>query len=111
MQQSFCFPCTLGQERRDDSSCHGLPGPQRRYRPSIVLDLNAAFHQSSEQDAELAAFVTEDGLYQMRAMPFGLTNAPVIMQRLIDRVLAPHKKSRLRTWMTSLSSAQTLNST
>jgi len=63
-----------------------------------VLDLNAAFHQiafSSEQDAELAAFVTEDGLYQMRAMPFGLTNALAIMQRLIDRVLAPHKKYAL----------------
>ena len=48
-----------------------------------VLDLNAAFHQiafSSEKDAELAAFVTEDGHYQMRAMPFGLTNAPTIMQ-------------------------------
>jgi putative NADPH-quinone reductase len=63
-----------------------------------VLDLNAAFHQiafSSEQDAELAAFVTENRLYQMRAMPFNLTNAPAIMQRLIDRVLAPHKKYAL----------------
>ena len=63
-----------------------------------VLDLNAAFHQiafSSEKDAELAAFVTEDGHYQMRAMPFGLTNAPAIMQRLIDKVLTPHKKYAL----------------
>ena len=79
-----------------------------------VLDLNAAFHQiafSSEQDAELAAFVTEDGLYQMRAMPFGLTNAPAIMQHLIDRVLAPHKKYALAYMMTSLSLAQPLNST
>ena len=28
-------------------------------------------------------------------MPFGLTNAPAIMQQLIDRVLAPHKRYAL----------------
>ena len=28
-------------------------------------------------------------------MPFGLTNVPAIMQRLIDRVLADHKKYAL----------------
>ena len=63
-----------------------------------VIDLNAAFHQigfSTEQDAELAAFVTESGHYQMKCMPFGLTNAPAIMQQLIDRVLAPHKRYAL----------------
>jgi hypothetical protein len=84
----FAAAGTLGKERGEDSSCKWF----------TVFDLNAAFHQiafSSEQDAELAAFVTEDGLYQMRAMPFGITNAPTIMQRLIDRVLAPHKKYAL----------------
>jgi hypothetical protein len=84
----FAAAGTLGKERGEDSSCKWF----------TVFDLNAAFHQiafSSEQDAELAAFVTEDGLYQMRAVPFGITNAPIIMQRLIDRVLAPHKKYAL----------------
>ncbi len=36
-----------------------------------------------------------------RVTPFGLTNAPAIMQRLIDRVLARTRSTRLpRTWMT-----------
>ncbi len=44
-----------------------------------------------ELDIELAVFVTEDGLYQMRSILFGLTNAPAIMQRLINCVLAPQE--------------------
>ena len=48
----------------------------------------------SPESKRKAAFVTNEGLFQLRVMPFGLCNAPATFERLMNRVLCGMRWSR-----------------
>ena len=41
-----------------------------------------------QEDRKKTAFITPDGLFQVRVMPFGLCSAPGTFQRMMDVVLS-----------------------
>ena len=57
------------------------------------MDLHSGFYQlrMEEKDVHKTAFVTHEGAFEWLVMPMGLTNAPASFQRLMNRVLAPHR--------------------
>jgi hypothetical protein len=52
-----------------------------------TMDLASGYWQieMEEEDKELTAFVSSQGLYEFNVMPFGLTNAPPTFQRAMDK--------------------------
>ncbi|XP_052320320.1 sodium channel and clathrin linker 1-like [Oncorhynchus keta] len=58
-----------------------------------TLDLTKGYWQIplTPRAKENTAFATPDGLFQYTVMPFGLHGAPATFQRLMDKVLKPHK--------------------
>ncbi|XP_064419124.1 G-protein coupled receptor family C group 6 member A-like [Latimeria chalumnae] len=63
-----------------------------KYLPT--LDLTKDYWQLplTETAKEKTIFSTLEGLYQYTVMPFGLHGAPATFQRLMDRVLRPHRQ-------------------
>ena len=60
-----------------------------------VMDLSSAFHHieiESEEDRNAMAFITMDAHYRPTRLPFGLAQAPAQMQRLMNKIMAPHRK-------------------
>ena len=55
-----------------------------------TLDLAARYWQVriSSTSREKAAFVSQQGLFELHVMPFGLTNAPAVFQRLMKQVVS-----------------------
>ncbi|UYV66441.1 hypothetical protein LAZ67_4001687 [Cordylochernes scorpioides] len=53
------------------------------------MDLQSGYWQIDveESDREKTAFITPDGLYEIKVMPFGLCNAPATFERMIDNLL------------------------
>ena len=58
-----------------------------------TLDLTKGYWQVplTPQAKPKTAFSTPDGAFQYRVLPFGLHGAPATFQRLMDRVLRPHR--------------------
>ena len=58
-----------------------------------TLDLTKGYWQVplAPEAQEKTAFATPDGLFHYRKLPFGLHGAPPTFQRLMDRVLRPHR--------------------
>ena len=65
------------------------------------MDLASGYWQvAMSPDAKrMAAFVTNEGLFQFRVMPFGLCNAPATFERLMDRVLCGMRWSRCLVYL------------
>ena len=61
-----------------------------------TMDLASGYWQvaMSPEAKQKAAFVTNEGLFQLRVMPFGLCNAPATLERLKDRALCGMQWSR-----------------
>ena len=58
-----------------------------------TLDLTRGYWQVplTPRAREKTAFTTPEGLFQYRVLPFGVHGAPATFQRLMDRVLRPHR--------------------
>ena len=59
-----------------------------------TLDLTKGYWQVplTEAAKEKTAFSTPDGLYHYRVLPFGVHGAPATFQRMMDRILRPHRE-------------------
>ena len=59
-----------------------------------TLDLTKGYWQVplTHRAKEKTAFTTPDGLFQYTVLPFGVHGAPATFQRMMDRVLRPHKE-------------------
>lgn len=62
---------------------------------SSIMDLQAGYHQLSvaPEDRPKTAFITADGLYQLKVLPFGLKCAPSRFQRTMGMVLVSLRRS------------------
>jgi len=54
-----------------------------------IVDLAKGYWQVPvvKEDRHKMAFVTNNGLYQLKVMPFGLCGAPATFQRMMDQVI------------------------
>lgn len=59
-----------------------------------ILDLTKGYRQVplSQETKCKATFSTPDGLFQYAVLPFGLHGAPATFQRMMDRILRPHRE-------------------
>lgn len=59
-----------------------------------TLDLTRGYWQVplTNRAKEKTAFSTPEGLFQYRVLPFGVHGAPATFQRLMDKVLRPHRE-------------------
>lgn len=94
--------CNDFRKLNEVSLCDAYPMPRidemiERLGPArfiSTLDLTRGYWQVplTPQAKEKTAFATPDGLYQYRVLPFGVHGAPATFQRLMDRVLRPHRQ-------------------
>lgn len=75
-----------------------------------MLDMQTGYSQVEvdERDRAKTAFITVDGLYELKLMPFGLTNAPATFERVMDVILAGLKR---KTCLVNLDDIEIFSST
>ena len=58
-----------------------------------TLDLTRGYWQVplTHRAKEKTAFATPDGLFQYKVLPFGMHGAPATFQRMMDKILRPHR--------------------
>ena len=71
---------------------------QQKPTPTVSGSLITAVVLPPDSEV-VAAFVTNEGLFQFRVMPFGLCNAPATFERLMDRVLCGMRWSRCLVYL------------
>ena len=69
-----------------------------------TMDLTTGYWQvaMSPEAKRKAAFVMNEGLFQIRVMPFGLCNAPATFERLMDCVLCGMRWSRCLVYLKNI---------
>lgn len=78
----------------------GLAG----YKYFCSLDLASSYYQirMNTDSIPKTAFITQDGHYEFRKVPFGLTNTPVVFQRIINKILANFRFTKVLVYLDNI---------